>query len=148
MRENDYTIGDKNISQIIKEQKVNFGLKRWYDVKNKFNITIYEHQDNNIIIFTLNGVQYYYGIPSQKIRRKGEREWTSKVITFLKEELKKEGVEVPVKEKTNNKREYLVDGKFTFGKYKGLLKWEVLEKDSAYFMWCCENIKGFKTQGE
>lgn len=37
---------------------------------------------------------------------------------------------------------------FTFGKHKGETVKEVMEYDSEYCLWCCENIKWFQCDKE
>lgn len=72
-----------NISKVIKKRKVNNGKSKFEKLKLKYDIVVIEIV-NNTICFQLGNKTYYYGIPSQKIRLKGENIWTSKIAEKLK----------------------------------------------------------------
>lgn len=130
-----------NISKVFKQEKVNNGLGRWYLLLKQFDIKVISNK-NNLILFSINDVEYYYGIPSQKIRRRGDNEWTGKIIHKLKDDLNITPKKVD--KNIDTKNEKISDNIFNFGKYKGETIESVKEKDINYYNWCKENIKELK----
>ena len=139
MAAEDYKVDgtDTNVSSYFKFQKLIYGKVKFNQLKERYNIKEISN-DNNIILFTLNNNEYYYGLISSKIRKKGDIQWTGKVITFLNNEL---GLK-----RGENKLEKIfpiVRNKFTFGKYKGKsLDW-VRINDINYLIWCVDNVEKF-----
>lgn len=136
----DYMIGDVNISTIFKQEKVNYGLCRWYKLYEKYLITSYVNK-NNIILFTIGDKEFYYGIPSQKVRKKGDSKWTGKIVELFKNEFD----ELPIRKEPLVKKDKLTpESEITFGKYKGMTYNDLYIKDEGYFIWALENTKDTK----
>jgi hypothetical protein len=126
-----------NISKAVRIDKAKIGQKKFEELKLKYDIEVIENK-NNIIRFIHDEQEYYYGVVSRKIRKAGEREWTTKISQILKN-------------KNNNKINQMNQNniqfkeRFNFGKYKGKeVKW-VIENDPQYYKWCLDNVKKFKT---
>jgi hypothetical protein len=138
MAADDYQIGGVNISKIVKKEKVNNGLYRWIKLKEKYNIkTITEN--NNVILFSIEDKQYYYGVPSQKIRRKGDKVWTGKIVA----ELKKDFVKIPLNTNViieSKIKSYLPTDNAP-GKHKDKTWLEVSQKDPNYVKWMIDTTK-------
>jgi hypothetical protein len=74
----------RSLSSISKEAKVKTGMKKWYTLKTKYNLIELELK-NNIIRFSYKDIEFYYAIPSKKVREKGKiTTWTGKISEFLK----------------------------------------------------------------
>lgn len=125
----DYRIDGINISKIFKLEKVYYGQVRWYSLYKKYQITKIS-ENNNLILFSIGDIKYYYGIPSQKIRRKGDKIWSSKIITELKKDFNNNNI--PLRE---IKEEKLSPESPAPGKYKGHTWYYVLENDPQYVNW-------------
>jgi hypothetical protein len=82
----EYNGQEMNIAKAIRLKKKENGEMNFNKLKNRFNLEVLDNI-NNIIQFRLYDRIYYYGLVSSKIRKKGEREWTGKVISYLKSEL-------------------------------------------------------------
>lgn len=72
-----------NISKAIRMDKSKIGQKKFEELKLKYDIEVIENK-NNIIRFIHDEQEYYYGVVSRKIRKAGEREWTTKISQILK----------------------------------------------------------------
>lgn len=85
MKDNDYSVGPngENISRIVKDRRIEAGLKKFNQLKERFDL-----QDcinnNNIISFKHNDKEYYYAVVKKKIRLKGSKDWTTSLISILK----------------------------------------------------------------
>ena len=90
MAKEDYTIEINgtltNVSKLAKQNKIKYGNIKFNKLKERFDIEVIEN-NNNIINFKIFGNEYYYGLVSSKIRRKGEREWTGKLIKTLQHDI-------------------------------------------------------------
>ena len=73
------------VSSISKETKVKTGMNKWDTLKTKYNLIELELK-NNIIRFSYKDIEFYYAIPSKKVREKGKiTTWTGKISEFLKQ---------------------------------------------------------------
>lgn len=70
----------------MKDDKVKYGRIKFGELKRKFNIQIISDRDN-IIKFRIGIIVYYYGVPSCKIRKIGEKQWTTKIVSKFKSDL-------------------------------------------------------------
>lgn len=130
----DYIINGENISKIAKRKKVGYGNVRWYNLLNTYDIKVIK-ENNNLILFSIEDKEYYYGVPSQKIRRKGDTIWSSKIIT----ELKKDFGTIPIrKESTITK--YTPES-LAPGKHKDKTWIQVSQEDPGYIKWMIDNTK-------
>ena len=65
-------------------------LKNVFLVKKKFSKLVEKYglveieNNNNIILFSYNNELYYYALVKHKIRKKGSKEWFTKVTDILK----------------------------------------------------------------
>lgn len=75
-----------NISKAIRYDKRKIGYKNFNKLKERFDIEFIEEK-NNIIRFKLYGNEYYFGLVKSKLRKKGEKDWTGKLITKLKSDI-------------------------------------------------------------
>ena len=73
----------RSLSSIAKEAKVKTGMNKWDTLKTKYNLIELELK-NNIIRFSYKDIEFYYSIPSKKVREKGKITWTGKIFEFLK----------------------------------------------------------------
>lgn len=76
----------RQANKVMKADKVKYGRIKFGELKKKFIIQIIFDR-NNIIKFTIGINVYYYGVPSCKIRKSGEKEWTTKIVSKFKSDL-------------------------------------------------------------
>lgn len=130
----------ENISKIVKRKKVGYGLQRWNDLYQKYDIEIISNK-NNLILFSIENKEYYYGIPSQKIKRRYDRVWNSKVVT----ELKKDFNEIPLRknivEKIKIKKLHHLPTDMAPGKHKDKNWLQVKQEDPNYIKWMISATK-------
>jgi hypothetical protein len=123
----------KMVSLELRADKLNYGMIRWYRLKTKFNLQEIQNK-NNVILFEINDIKFYYACRKQKIRKQGSPEWTSKLETYLKKEsgcIKVDCVEpLTKKEKTIPNPTDKAPGK-----HKDKTWLEVKEQDPNYIEW-------------
>ena len=124
-------IGDLNISQIVKQRLIKYGQVRWYNLYKKYEITKIS-ENNNLILFSIGNIKYYYGIPSQKIRRKGNRTWYTKIVTELKKDFNND---IPLRQIYEEEKYIITPESPAPGKYKGHTWLYVLQNDPNYVNW-------------
>jgi hypothetical protein len=71
-----------NISQYIKLKKVNNGNTKFNKLVEKYGLTVIEN-NNNVILFSYKDELYYYALVKHKIRKKGNKNWFTKVTDVL-----------------------------------------------------------------
>lgn len=59
------------------------------NLMDKYNGTLIK-RNGNVMHIAINGVEYYYGVPSKKIRKKGTPNWTTFVEKVIKEDFQVE----------------------------------------------------------
>jgi hypothetical protein len=134
MSREDYEINGENISKVVKRKKVAFGLQRWNNLYQKYEINIISNK-NNIILFSINDKEYYYGLPSQKIKRRYDRVWNSKIITELKKDFDKIPLRENVVKKVQIKKIYPLPTDMAPGKHKDKTWLQVKQEDENYIKW-------------
>lgn len=119
------------LAEINREKKQNilkYGIARWYKLKNKYGLREIANQ-NNIILFELNDIPFYFALRKQKVRKKGVKDWHSKIETYLKAETGCAKLpETP--KKTDYKKTDLVH----FGKYANKITWDQLRIENESYI--------------
>jgi len=131
-----YHIDGKNISKIVKEQKLKYGWILFYKIKDKYKLENWDVK-NSIIYFEINGVEYKLGLPSQKITRRRLNDWSKKPMTYIKEH----SGEDPNPKKEQIYKYTSKDSIIDFGKYKGLSFQEVFDENPNYIVYLFNNTK-------
>lgn len=131
-----------NISKVIKSKKVDYGEIKFYKLKQRFPIDVINER-NNIIMFSVYGNIYYYGVVKGVIRRKGEKEWHSKLITVLKKDIDNIIKDKDINELENNRNsnKYNPDLMKAPGKYKDKTWSKVSIIDPNYVNWMISETK-------
>lgn len=124
-----HTDDGTSISSIIHQQKRGYGFGKFNQLQKQFDIKFIRN-NNNVILFELDGKEFYYAVVKQKIRLKGEKDWHSKIATYLKNEF---GLSAKKFDKT-------VDI-INFGKYSGKSFDELYKEDNSYFQWLYATTK-------
>lgn len=73
-------------TKLFLRQKIKWSSMKWDKLYAKYDITILL-TNNYIVKFYISGKIFYYDIPKGKIRKE-KGKWTTKIITFLKQEFK------------------------------------------------------------
>lgn len=74
-----------SIAANLKAKKVEKGYVLFNDLYDRYDIIIISNISNTIL-FSIGNKEYYFGIPSKKIRKKGNSIWTGGIVSFLKKD--------------------------------------------------------------
>ena len=74
---------EMGVSKYIRIKKRISGEKKFSKLVEKYGLVEIEN-NNNIILFSYNDELYYYALVKHKIRKKGSKEWFTKVTDILK----------------------------------------------------------------
>lgn len=99
-----------------------------------------------MLFFRIEDKYYYYSFVSSSMRRKGEKEWKSKIITLLKQDFKNK---IPTIKINNDKKGYTKDEEYlptnkAYGKHKEKTWIEVCKLDPDYIEWLLSISKNQK----
>lgn len=124
------------LAQINREKKQNilkYGTARWYKLKNKYGLREIANQ-NNIILFELNNIPFYFALRKQKVRKKGAKDWHSKIETYLKAETGCAKLPETQKKTDYKKTDYKKTDLVHFGKYANKITWDQLKIENESYI--------------
>jgi hypothetical protein len=74
---------EMNYSAYVKMNRLNTGTNKFNKLVEKYGLTEIEN-NNNIMSFLYKDETHYYALVKQKIRKKGSKDWFTKVTEILK----------------------------------------------------------------